>query len=354
MKWKEEGHEKPWKARLVDVDGKRRMRSFETKKLRDEWVRDVEEKRSRLAAGLEIPQGQITYDDLCDLYLANKPTQTSSKWFKNVLKPSRDRFGHVLVRAMRAEDIGRWLHGLDKAPKSKNHYLTAMRQVLRAGVEWGYLTRNPARGSAVKSPGQKPVTPILPFESWAEVEQVLDQFTGRYRALVQFAVATGLRPSELVELRWSDLHLTDKVAHVRGTKTNAAARTIYLSRVAIDALFARPRPIDKETPVFAGPLGGRLNWRLFRKDHWYPALKKAGLERRGPRQMRHTFATLALARGVPIETVSKLMGHESIEVTMRHYARWTLPLMERARGLLDLFDQDDDSQSGATDGSQTR
>jgi integrase len=355
--WKETAGAKPWKARILDVDGRKRMRSFQTKAQRDAWVRHVAEQRARLNAGMDVVQGPITYEDLCLLYLDSRPQQTSSEWFEGMLAHSREAFGQSLVRAIRPEEIGRWLHGLHKAPKTKTHILTAFRQALRAGVEWGYLSRNPARAEAVKSPGQKPVRKINPLESWDDVAAIANKIDSWYSPLVRFACATGLRPSELTELRWADLDIQGKTAHIRGTKTRAADRTIYLSHAALDALSDLATQLDRTKPVFAGRRGGKMDWQGFRTNHWFPALAKLGMERRTPGQMRHTFATLALQNGVPIETVSKLMGHESIEITMRHYARWTLPLMERARALLDQFDQPREEQSGHfsdTQAPQTR
>jgi integrase len=72
---------------------------------------------------------------------------------------------------------------------------------------------------------------------------------------------------------------------------------------------------------------------------WYPALHSAELERRPLYQMRHTYATLALAAGARIEWVSRQMGHRDIRTTLRFYATFLPEVDERNVSLLDAFSQ---------------
>jgi integrase len=54
------------------------------------------------------------------------------------------------------------------------------------------------------------------------------------------------------------------------------------------------------------PRGGYLEINRFRLRHWYPALRAAGVERRGPYTMRHTFATWAIESGVKLSYLAQL------------------------------------------------
>src|SRR5205823_11270221 len=69
----------------------------------------------------------------------------------------------------------------------------------------------------------------------------------------------------------------------------------------------------------------------------YPALDGAELERRPLYQMRHTYATLALAAGARIEWVSRQMGHRDIRTTLRFYARFVPEVDARNLAALDAF-----------------
>jgi integrase len=69
--------------------------------------------------------------------------------------------------------------------------------------------------------------------------------------------------------------------------------------------------------LFPAPLGGHLDLDNWRTCEWYPALDAAGVKRRGPYHLRHTFATEALAAGVSIFELARLLG-ASVKVIDRN------------------------------------
>jgi integrase len=75
--------------------------------------------------------------------------------------------------------------------------------------------------------------------------------------------------------------------------------------------------------LFPAPEGGYIGLDTWRTRDWYPALEAAGIGKRGPYHLRHTFATEALAAGVSIFELARLMGCsvEVIDDTYGHLAR---------------------------------
>lgn len=308
-------------------------RTFLRRHQAEEYEAEQKMSRRRARAGMEVEQGAITYGALCDLFLANYTAKTKP-WTELMLSHSRRKFGTTLVRQLRPEGIGAWLHGLNYSEKTKSHILERMRTVLNMGVEWGYLSKSPARRGAVRSPGTGRVEAIQPFETWAQVRAVAAE-CGKYERMVLFACATGVRiPSELYRLTWG--HIIPATAiNVPGSKTRAAARQIPLTPYAMEALKGLPQGLPHVL------LFQESEYQTFRKTVWPRALDRVGLSRRPPYQMRHTFATIALTKGVPIDAVSKAMGHASIEITMRYYAKY-LPTT-----LAELFLRMDDQEGEA-------
>ena len=75
--------------------------------------------------------------------------------------------------------------------------------------------------------------------------------------------------------------------------------------------------------MFPAPEGGYLNLDNWRNREWYPALEAAGLDRRGPYHLGHTFASEALAAGISIFELSRVMGASVREIdrTYGHLVR---------------------------------
>jgi integrase len=331
---KEGNGQRPWKADTRDHTGRRIQRSFRTKADAEKWERDEIDKAARARAGLQIEQGPITYRELVELWKAAFPP---SNWRVSMLSYGVEKWGDTRVRMLQPQGIGAWLHGLPYSEKTKVHILESMRQVLNAGVDWGYLSRSPARQGAFKAPSRKRVREIRPFESWDEVLAVAGELLGNESPLVRFVCSTGLTsPGEWIDATWGDIDLKGRTMVVHGTKTENRRRTIPLSQTAMDALDDLPRGFSR-VRLFQSRTKQRFDYYNFRKTYWPLALDNAGLERRTPNEMRHTFAVLALQSGVPIDAVSDLLGHGSIEITYRYYRKWTKTMSLNARDLLDTW-----------------
>ncbi len=345
---KEGNGPRPWKSRVREVDGREVKRSFRLKGQAEDYERDLADRKARIKAGLPAPAGPITLSALIDLFFANRATKKSTDWLRRMLAHSELKFGTMPVRTLRPEEIGAWLHELQLAPKSKHHILTALRQVLDAGIEWGYLERNPARARAVESPGTKRARPIAPFASWKEVCAVAEQASldkrDRHKVsgpLIRFACVTGLRPGEWLALTPAHVDKKTRTLTVPGTKTSNAARTLPLSVLALAALDDIPWPINPDGKLFP------INYHQWRRTVWKEALAKACVSYRTPYEMRHTFATLALEQRVPIESLTPLMGHASFETTRRFYAKFTRRRLDDDVALLDNLGREPEREEEA-------
>jgi integrase len=342
------GGAKPYEVRGREGGkyGRQYRRRFRTLKEAQGFELEMATRESRRRNGLPA-RNDSTYGDLVRRFLAQYDA-ASKGWKKDMLAYSEHRFGEDRVRDLRSDEISVWLNGLEHKPKTKQHILDAMRQVLNAGVEWGYLDRSPARPTAVRGP-RSGAPDVRPFLSWSEVELVAE-CAGTFGPLVIFACATGLRPEEWMALQWGDLDITGGFVSVnkvcvngivtteRG-KTDAAFRTVVLAERGRDALSSVLRPIRSDRLVFPAPRGGLIDLDNWRARQWKRAIGRSGLEPRGPYQMRHTYASLSLAAGADIYWVSRQMGHRDINITLKHHARFARgsAVDERNRRLLNEF-----------------
>lgn len=336
-----------WHAR-VGYGG--RQASFRTRKLAEKYEREQEELRDAGRAGMETERKPQLYAELVDDYLAS--IGGGSKWLNEMLAYSIERWSKTYVHQIDAQQYGRWLNTLKGkrgtllAPKTRQHILATTRQVIDQGVDWGYPKKNPVRPGKVTVPGgHNPSPKIHPFESWAEVETIAANARDAVsEALILFLAATGLRPEEALALRWNRLDLEEgtgnvltvyvKGREVDAGKTAGSLRPFTLSQRAEDALDRLPTPLRRSQLVFAGDHGGFLNWNNWRRRDWSEALAGTGIKPRNPYQLRHTFATLALEQGVPLELLTEQMGHRDIRTTKRYYAMHRKPSSDRLRRML--------------------
>ena len=185
-------------------------------------------------------------------------------------------------------------------------------------------------------------------------ERYLELLLERHvEALIVVALATGMRKGELQALRWQDIDLNAGIAKVTRTlkitpegrrfgqaKTRYSRRTIALPEVASEALGAHLTRQREEQAllgdswhdhdlVFCKESGERLPTSRLDAVGWYGRLlKRAGLPPIRFHDLRHTAATLLLARGVNVKVVSELLGHSSVAVTLSLYGH-VLPHMQR-------------------------
>jgi integrase len=211
-------------------------------------------------------------------------------------------------------------------PASRQTYLGALRQVYGFGLDNRLVEMNPARSA--KTPTVRRSDGLLPFDSWDEVERVAEE-AGRWASLIIIAADTGARPGELERLEHREV-VGNKV-YLPGTKTRRARRVVTLTPRGVAAYQAIPRSLN--TPLVFHTDGRPIDWHNWRNRVWQPALELAGLERRGPYQLRHTFAYFSLRAGVPISDLSVEMGHESIRLTHETYGHWSDEMGDRAANL---------------------
>jgi integrase len=253
-----------------------------------------------------------------------------------------DVFGDLTLSELElmSVEIAEWQTTLP--PRYRHAIMRALRQVLGAAVRWKLIRENPA-----KEVGPNPNPPRVEmafFASIADVDKVAEELGERFGPIVVFGVETGLRPEEWIALERRDIDRNAGVVKVRRVcvdgvvkeygKTSRFRRDVPLTQRAVAALDSLPPRL--ETPlVFPAAKGGLINIDNWRRRAWRPAIDGAGLDLRlTPYSMRHTYASFALAAGVSIFDLARLMG-TSVKVIDETYGHLVRDSHDRVRRALE-------------------
>jgi len=236
--------------------------------------------------------------------------------------------------------------GLSK--KSIDNHLSMLRRALNVAKDWEIIERTPR--FELFRPGLPPID-YLDFD---EADTLLtaarnlpgcdpqDEFAvaeGDWGRMVLVACKTGMRLGELVALRWRNVHFRTGVIHVcesitrgkLGPPKSGKTRDIPMSKSVLAALRAQKH--KRSQYVFSTLAGDHLNDYRAQKP-LDAACKLADLRRITWHVLRHTFASHLAMRGVPLRVIQELLGHASIEMTLR-YAHLMPSAKKHAVELLD-------------------
>ena len=207
------------------------------------------------------------------------------------------------------------------------------------------IPRDPTEGHKL-SPVRYEEMKILSREAMQKL--LIQAKEENYYELFLLELATGLRLGEIAALQWDDLNPTTgelRINKQAGTvgpevvicepKTKAAVRTLILPptvlkvmreyKAKVDSRWMFPSPKKEDSPMRPSSIHLRLHRIL---DH-------AGCERVRFHDLRHTFATNALAYGMDIKTLSTILGHVSSATTLNTYSHVTDEMRQRAAVKID-------------------
>jgi len=292
----------------------------------------------------------VTVSTLTERYRIEKmPARHSTasgynSWLRNRILP---KWGSLPITEVKAYPVEQWLQSLDLAPKSKVEIRALIGRLWDFAmlVEYIPVSRNPMELVTVKD-ASKP-TKRRPHCFTAEgFQKFIVELSEPFRTMALIGVTFGLRISETLALRWSDLNwLEGKLNVQRGivknrvadTKTANSEQTMTIDAGMLEVLkqwkqitqFSQP-----EDWVFASPAAiGRLPWSY---DQVWRAFLNAGIAsgigRIGTHSMRHTYRSWLDAVGTGLAVQQKLMRHSSISTTMNRYGTVVTNEMATATG----------------------
>jgi integrase len=210
-------------------------------------------------------------------------------------------------------------------PSTINRELMCMSAIFREAVKRGYLEKNPCKGIK-QLPEQNQIVRYLSDD---EERAILGACSDTMRPIVLCALHTGMRREEMLSLKWQEVDLDQRLVRVRFSKSKKS-RYIPVNDELLEVLKSVPKWDDCEY-VFANP-DTRHRWFDI-KVAWAFTVRRSKVKNFRFHDLRHTFASRLVQRGVQIQAVQELLGHATLEMTQR-YAHLAPGDLRRAVDLL--------------------
>ena len=310
--------------------------------------KDYTKENIKLAKKFVIPEierkillGEITesnkkvkeFEYYANIYLKQKESLKSYYEYENIVKNQLiPFFGKKKVNKITKGEIKEWCDKrlTEITPKRLKNILNIIIAILDIAVEYEHIQTNPAKN--IKLPSHKPVRNMKPFTE-EEVKLLIENAEGQFKNYLAIAFYTGMRPGEIIALTLSDINLEKMYINVNKRirkgiidtpKTKNSIRKV--------PIFKNLKPYledlikhAKEKKVF-NLFTTKNNKPYYSPDklhkEWYSLLKKCNIKKRVMYNTRHTFATLAIKRGIPIYNVSQILGHRNTQETLETYAKF--------------------------------
>lgn len=309
---------------LLKRGGKQFRRSLKTKD-RKLANRRLNVLRAKVGCLKISPEANFNFEQAAKLWLDANGHAFSSSTVKRremYIKGLAPNFGDSSIRNITAQDCDRWVKGRGTTLASETfvHELDVMKAIFEFALELGLILSNPARHIKRRRIISKQiVVPSLEqFKQLVSAIRLADGHEGNQDRtkegadLVEFLAYSGARIGEVTgggdanqkrPLLWTDVDFGRNTIFLPGTKTEAAPRTIPISK-KLHALLMRLKAENNPMPTTS-----IASIKSARKC-LQTACKKLGFPQFTHHDFRHFFATTCIESGVDIPTVSRWLGHK--------------------------------------------
>lgn len=256
---------------------------------------------------------KIRFREMARLYLESYSKPNKRSWSRDELsiKHLNVFFGNKYLHEITALDIENYkLERKQKvSPATVNRELACLKHMYAKAIEWEKADNSPA--SKVRK--FREANQRVRYLEEEEIERLYETCSEHLKPIVAVALNTGMRKGEILNLKWPDVNLRTRVICILNSK-NDEKREIPINEDLTRILF-RVRKNPKSPYVFCKedgiPYGDvKVGFRA--------TLKRAKIKNFRFHDLRHTFASRLVMRGVDLKTVQELLGHKDMRMTLRY------------------------------------
>lgn len=352
-----------WEVRVTLPNGKRHSAYART---REEAREKLKALHRKLDDGVSLDSGKVKLAEFLERWLFDYVAQrvrpaTYRSYEVKVRKYVAPALGHISLEKLTVRHVEAMLSKQladGASPRSVHHHRQVLRAALNVAARWGLVSKNVAALAMPPTVPTREVRPLSPSDAKALLAAIKGD---RFEAIFTVALASGLRQSEALGLRWSDIDFDSGLLSVQRTlqrangayrffepKTVRSRRTLVMPRAVAQCLREhRSRQLSERLQagsIWEGEKWGELvfctatgapqsNHTLTRRLR--KILREAALPEMTYHELRHGAASLMAAQGVPPRICMEILGHSQISTTMEIYAHVAPELQREAAERMD-------------------
>ena len=297
------------------------------------------------AADREAYRNALLLKDLVERFdqqhisLRLKP-RTAAAYRRSLAKFIVPKLGKMLVTEITRADVTKFHHDLRHIPYEANRCLEIISKMFNLAELWGLRPdgSNPRR-LIQKYPEVKRER-YLSMDEIKHLGDVLREVEHEGREMpsailaIRLLIYTGCRLSEIMTLQWDYVDLEARTLNLPDSKSGA--KKVFLGRPACELLENAPR-LPGNPWVITGTLPGARLTDL--QPFWQRVRARAGIPEVRIHDLRHTFASTAIAAGHSLPIIGKLLGHTQVQTTARYAHLAAQPAMIAADSITDVLDR---------------
>ncbi len=258
-------------------------------------------------------------------------------------------FGDKEIKKIKVADIQKFANDMREKNSQFKEYISNVSRIFEFAIQQGFVSINPVKKIIVPRKKKNIEEKELHFYTKEELKKLLAYAKGnepkKIYTFFYLLANTGCRQGEILGLQWDCINFKDKFLMVRQTLTRGENRRQYLeepktknSRRKIpltdetinvlkkwraaqreDFMKLGINTLDDKQFVFSDDQGEAI--QLSHPRLWLHRIaKNAGIPKLSPHALRHTFATILISQGINFKTVSDLLGHATVSMTLDIYA----------------------------------
>jgi integrase len=310
---------KTYWIRYAGLDGRIIFESSHSDKFRDAESLLIKRKQTIREGKVPEPAKKIlnhTFKDLANEYRKWSSPQRSYKSKKYFIDQLVEKFGNIPLRQFNTRMLELYqTERIQKGnkPATINRHVATIKHMMTKAVQWDmveeYALKKVRQVKQLEERNRR-----LRYLSEEESKRVIEKCDPHLKPIVVMALHTGMRKSEILTLRWENIDLAIKLILLTDTKNNEP-RQIPINKTLKAYLDKLPQRIDGGY-VFYDPRTDKPYQDI--KKSFARALKNAGVKDFHFHDLRHTFASHLVMKGVDIMTVKELLGHKTLAMTLRY------------------------------------